>query len=233
MVSSNSSRYARPAQSTASRRRLLCTRFPSPSLTTSPSPTTTAGYSNDILEVGQPSPPYHGEGLVPGEVNAPIDGEWVEVTVGSVIGQVTRNEDGTVNDSRSAAFRGGQGRTGCTFYITMDPETYLLYIREIQFRDAYGNSIKPDKRMDYFETYGIDHSGTHLFARSPTLAPTPKPTVWLAGIEISPSSTGGIAMGETIQFKATGIYSDGSTRDITSEAMWFSTNWHAMFPPPA
>ena len=50
-------------------------------------------------------------------------------------------------------------------------------------------------------------------------------------IEISPASTEAIAVGETVKFKATGTYSDGSTRDITSEAMWFSTNWHATVSP--
>ena len=49
-----------------------------------------------------------------------------------------------------------------------------------------------------------------------------KPT--LSSIMITPESPPIIAVGVTQQFTAAGIYSDGSTKDITSEVIWTSSN---------
>ncbi|MFC2023047.1 Ig-like domain-containing protein [Chloroflexota bacterium] len=66
---------------------------------------------------------------------------------------------------------------------------------------------------------------------TPTPPPTPTPSVYLTTIEISPPSPNSIAIGETIQFTATGTYSDGSTEDITSRVKWSSVNDHATISP--
>ena len=50
---------------------------------------------------------------------------------------------------------------------------------------------------------------------------TPPPVVTLQSIAITPSSPS-ITAGSTQQFKATGSYSDGSTKDLTSAANWLS-----------
>jgi trimeric autotransporter adhesin len=47
--------------------------------------------------------------------------------------------------------------------------------------------------------------------------------VVLTSIEVTPVNPS-IALGTTRQFMATGIYSDGSTQDLTSETSWASTN---------
>lgn len=45
----------------------------------------------------------------------------------------------------------------------------------------------------------------------------------VVSIAITPAMPS-IAVGTTLQFVATGTYSDGSTADLTSQAGWFSTN---------
>ena len=116
---------------------------------------------------------------------------------------------------------------------SVDPETGFCYIKEIIWRDEedgqvfYPEMPENEEFSPYFKYYGIDHSLPFS-----TPSPTPTPSVRLIKIEISPPYLkDSITVGETVQFTATGTYSDGSTRDITSEAMWFSTNWHATVSP--
>ena len=59
----------------------------------------------------------------------------------------------------------------------------------------------------------------HIPEPTPTPITHPPGSVWLTKIEISPSSPS-IRVGETLQFTATGTYSDGSTADITSQVFW-------------
>ena len=139
------------------------------------------------------------------------------------------SEAGWYNPPTQTAFRGGEGKTGARISTTEDLETGLIYVHDILFHSADGPDFYPEERMDYFMNYGIDHS---VPLSTSTPSPTPTPSVWLTMIEISPSSPkDGIAVGETVQFIATGTYSDGSTKDITSQAMWFSTNMHATVSP--
>jgi len=50
----------------------------------------------------------------------------------------------------------------------------------------------------------------------------PAPT--LSSIAVTPQSPGSLAVDATLQFTATGTYSDGSTADITSQVTWASSN---------
>jgi len=50
---------------------------------------------------------------------------------------------------------------------------------------------------------------------------TPPPTVTLVSIQVTPAAPS-IAPGSTQQFKATGTYSDGTTKDLTASANWLS-----------
>lgn len=51
---------------------------------------------------------------------------------------------------------------------------------------------------------------------------TPPPTtVTLVSISVTPAAPS-IVVGKTQQFKATGTYSDGTTKDLTSTANWLS-----------
>jgi hypothetical protein len=50
---------------------------------------------------------------------------------------------------------------------------------------------------------------------------TPPPTVTLVSIQVTPAAPS-IAPGSTQQFKATGTYSDGTTKDLTTSANWLS-----------
>ena len=52
---------------------------------------------------------------------------------------------------------------------------------------------------------------------------TPPPPPTLNSISVSPSSPS-INVGSTLQFSATGTYSDGSTQNLTAAATWVSTN---------
>jgi trimeric autotransporter adhesin len=45
----------------------------------------------------------------------------------------------------------------------------------------------------------------------------------LTRLEITPQ-TSSIALGQTVQFKATGVFNDGSSRDETGSAVWTSGN---------
>jgi len=51
-----------------------------------------------------------------------------------------------------------------------------------------------------------------------------KTTIKLSSIEISPSNPPNITVGSSFQLKATGIYSDGSSLDITAKVTWESSN---------
>jgi len=61
-----------------------------------------------------------------------------------------------------------------------------------------------------------------MVACSSTITSTP--TLTLSSIAVAPASPGNLAVGSTQQFTATGTYSDGSTKDITSQVTWASSN---------
>src|ERR1700749_3133349 len=50
-----------------------------------------------------------------------------------------------------------------------------------------------------------------------------QPGMTLTSIQVLPAS-GSVTTGSTLQFKATGIYSDNSTQDLTSSVAWASSN---------
>ena len=60
-----------------------------------------------------------------------------------------------------------------------------------------------------------------LLAAAAGAAPTPGPQ--LVAIEITPANPS-VAAGRTLQILATGIYSDGSTQDLTTRVSWSSSN---------
>ena len=60
----------------------------------------------------------------------------------------------------------------------------------------------------------------------PIQTPTPTPNVALVSINIAPAAAT-IAVGATQQFTATGNYSDGTTKDLTSVAIWSSSSANA------
>jgi len=49
-------------------------------------------------------------------------------------------------------------------------------------------------------------------------------TTTLSSIAVSPAAPAALAVGDTLQFSATGTYSDGSIEDITSQVAWVSSN---------
>ncbi|MFC2022870.1 hypothetical protein ACFLTL_01765, partial [Chloroflexota bacterium] len=121
------------------------------------------------------------------QANAFIDGQNVDITTGSVIGQ------GKVELGHWRYPPSHVGGRNTNTRTILDPETGLAYVI-VEFVDCNGNLIKPDKIMDYFENYGVDHTYP---------SPTPTPSVWLTGIEISPSYLkDSIDVGETVQFTA-------------------------------
>ena len=124
--------------------------------------------------------------MVPGQWNAYIDGEWVEVTVDSVIGQHTIiNEDGTISSLPfKDGYRGDETKKNGIGVSSTDLETGFYYIKDIIWRDKDGNEFNPEEVEDimpYFKYYGIDHSLPFS-----TFSPTPTPSVRLIKIEISP-----------------------------------------------
>ena len=66
---------------------------------------------------------------------------------------------------------------------------------------------------------GNSGSGT---TPNPTPTPTPTPVVTLTTITVTPANAS-IVLGTTQQLSATGNYSDGSTKDLTSTVTWTSS----------
>lgn len=58
----------------------------------------------------------------------------------------------------------------------------------------------------------------------PPPPPPPPPPVTISSISISPDLAAGLAAGKTELLEATGTFSDGSTRDVTSSATWGSSD---------
>lgn len=56
----------------------------------------------------------------------------------------------------------------------------------------------------------------------PKAAAAPAPT--LSSIAVTPAAPGHIAVGSTLQFAASGTYSDGSVVDITTQVIWASSD---------
>ena len=58
---------------------------------------------------------------------------------------------------------------------------------------------------------------------TPTPTPTPTATSTLIALEVSPTNAAA-AIATGIQFKAIGVFADGSTQDLTAEVTWASSN---------
>ena len=73
---------------------------------------------------------------------------------------------------------------------------------------------------------GITNPAVSLVVVAPasttTTTPTTTSAVTLSSIVVAPPFPDDLAVGSTQQFTAKGIYSDGSTEDITSQATWVS-----------
>src|SRR5579859_112445 len=65
--------------------------------------------------------------------------------------------------------------------------------------------------------------GAYEFYAGSAPPPPPPPLPTLQSIAVTPSP-GSIAVGSTIAFTATGHYSDGSTKNVTTQAAWSSSN---------
>ena len=71
---------------------------------------------------------------------------------------------------------------------------------------------------------GITSSFVSLTVVAPITTTTTTTTVTLSSITIAPNLPPSLTMGSTQQFTATGNYSDGSTKDISSQITWTSSN---------
>jgi trimeric autotransporter adhesin len=69
-------------------------------------------------------------------------------------------------------------------------------------------------------------SGSRTEPTSPAGRTTTTVPVTLAGLAIAPSAAGGlsVSLGTSVQFTATGTYSDGSSADVTGEVAWGSSD---------
>ena len=159
---------------------------------------------------------------VPGTVYALKDGDWVEVTVGSVIGQAYRTENGWYWPSTRTRSYGSSDEFASVYvHKSINQETGEIYIAEIEWKSAAERKAELDAIIEGGET-----PQPPAYTPEPVPLPTPTPhppgSVWLTRIDISPSSPESIGIGGTLQFTATGTYSDGSTADITSQVFWDS-----------
>ena len=89
------------------------------------------------------------ENWAPGTVHALIDGELLEVTVGTVIGQAIRTETGWYNPGTATSFRGGEGFDYCHVSTAMNQATGEIYIQDIITMTA--EEFKA--YLDYYDAY--------------------------------------------------------------------------------
>lgn len=81
-------------------------------------------------------------------------------------------------------------------------------------------TVTPDTTYAY-SVSAFDTSKNESAQTAPIIVTTPP--VHLTFITVTPANTS-INVGGTVQFKATGNYNDGSTKDITASVAWSSSN---------
>jgi hypothetical protein len=133
-----------------------------------------------------------------GPSNRPVTADW-RTRTGTANNRDFRADDGTVR------FRNGATTATISVAVngdtTVEPdETFSVVLRdveraEIADRTAIGTIVNDD---------GVN-------------------VVSLSSITVTPATSTTIAKGRTVQFTAQGLYSDGTTADLTSQAIWTSS----------